>query len=115
MSPELQSRVDEAVAGLVLMAPFLFDPRPAATVTNAAQLIRDLVAEIERLSASESTGGEVKPMKLLGYANASRIRMTCASKPGGAHLGQVAIYAGESVDPMESQGLENLMWKEDRL
>lgn len=70
---------------------------------------------IERLSASEATGGEVKPMKLLGYANASRIRMTCASKPGGAHLGQVAIYAGESVDPMESQGLENLMWKEDRL
>ena len=78
-------------------------------------LLRTWADRIERLSASEATGGEVKPMKLLGYANASRIRMTCASKPGGAHLGQVAIYAGESVDPMESQGLENLMWKEDRL
>ena len=45
--------------------------------------------------------------KLLGYANAFRIKQTCADKPGGAHLGQVAIYAGESVDPMEIQEREN--------
>lgn len=46
-------------------------------------------------------------MKLLGYANAFRIKQTCADKPGGAHLGQVAIYAGESVDPVEIQEREN--------
>ena len=46
-------------------------------------------------------------MKLLGYANAFRIKQTCADKPGGAHLGQVAIYAGESVDPMEIQERES--------
>lgn len=53
---------------------------------------------------------KVPPMKLLGYANPSRIRMTCASKPGGAHLGQVAIYAGESVDPMDIQERESPTW-----
>ncbi len=46
-------------------------------------------------------------MKLLGYANPLRIKHTCADKPGGVHLGQVAIYAGESVDPMEIQEREN--------
>lgn len=48
-----------------------------------------------------------QPMKLLGYANPFRIKHTCADKPGGAHLGQVAIYAGEPVDPMEIQEREN--------
>lgn len=59
------------------------------------------------LAAAPQPPAEASGMKLLGYANAFCIKQTCADKPGGAHLGQVAIYAGESVDPMEIQAREN--------
>lgn len=102
---------------------------PALTMDTAMNLTRErdkLVAEIRIEAASCSRPGQMDrllgisnklaaiPMptapdglKLLGYANPLRIKHTCADKPGGAHLGQVAIYAGESVDPMVIQERES--------
>jgi hypothetical protein len=86
---------------------------------QAARLDADLAtarAEVERMwtelavSNDQLRALQNRPLKLLGYANAFRIKQTCADKPGGAHLGQVAIYSGESVDPMEIQERDNPTW-----
>lgn len=72
-------------------------------MSHDTSLIADLRAQLAASGAVKVPDG----WKLLGYANSSRIKMTCANKPGGAHLGQVAIYAGESVDPMVIQEQES--------